>query len=594
MKKTSVFIFLFFYSNLFFSQNLYNPQQLYETPGGLFDEDSVREIYLDFYDPNYHNYLVNAWFYNPDERIPAILTMNGVSYDSVGVRYKGNSTFCLPNDISNPKVPYNIDMNYFISGQNLLGYKKLKLANAWMDPTFVKQISSSNVYRKYLPTGESNLVKLYVQGNYLGLYVNDESINKQFLQKHFDEKSGPLFKCDNIDRFCDTANAPSSMPPNLFYMGDDTTLYYDSYDMKSDYGWEELVNLIKVINTDFENIDSVLNVDRTLWAFAVNQVIANLDCYNTYYVHNYYLYQTKDGLFQMIPWDLDNSFVGAIMGFDYWNPSNVYEYDPYFTGPNLGGTTQPWDERPLLFKLLNNPFYRKIYTAHLRTIINESLNISDIGANVIDLQNVGLSAASQDNNKAFSMSDYYSNVNSALWTGWGFGGIISTVDARKQFLLSHPEISMSPPIISELNISENFVTVNIVGANSVELMVTTSEYNSKFQSFQMLDDGTGGDQLANDGIFSCLFPFNGNTNVKFYIRAENNDAISLLPERAEYEFYEYSTISGFVDNSNLETKNLIKITDLLGRNLVDVKDSRNIPVFLIFDDGSVEKKIILD
>ena len=594
MKKTSLFIFLFFYSNLFFSQNLYNPQQLYETPGGLFDEDSVREIYLDFYDPNYHNYLVNAWFYNPDERIPAILTMNGVSYDSVGVRYKGNSTFCLPNDISNPKVPYNIDMNYFISGQNLLGYKKLKLANAWMDPTFVKQISSSNVYRKYLPTGESNLVKLYVQGNYLGLYVNDESINKQFLKKHFDEKSGPLFKCDNIDRFCDTANAPSAMPPNLFYMGDDTTLYYDSYDMKSDYGWEELVNLIKVINTDFENIDSVLNVDRTLWAFAVNQVIANLDCYNTYYVHNYYLYQTKDGLFQMIPWDLDNSFVGAIMGFDYWNPSNVYEYDPYFTGPNLGGTTQPWDERPLLFKLLNNPFYRKIYTAHLRTIINESLNISDIGANVIDLQNVGLSAASQDNNKAFSMSDYYSNVNSALWTGWGFGGIISTVDARKQFLLSHPEISMSPPIISELNISENFVTVNIVGANSVELMVTTSEYNSKFQSFQMLDDGTGGDQLANDGIFSCLFPFNGNTNVKFYIRAENNDAISLLPERAEYEFYEYSTISGFVDNSNLETKNLIKITDLLGRNLVDVKDSRNIPVFLIFDDGSVEKKIILD
>ncbi|MBO98451.1 MAG: hypothetical protein CMD34_06120, partial [Flavobacteriales bacterium] len=78
------------------------------------------------------------------------------------------------------------------------------------------------------------------------------------------------------------------------------------------------------------------------------------------------------------------------------------------------------------------------------------------------------------------------------------------------------------------------------------------------------------------------------------IRAENNDAISLLPERAEYEFYEYSTISGFVDNYNVKTKNLIKITDLLGKNLVDLKDSRNVPVFFIFDDGSVEKKIILD
>ena len=94
--------------------------------------------------------------------------------------------------------------------------------------------------------------------------------------------------------------------------------------MKSDYGWAELMELIRTIKDDFTNLDSVLNIDRTLWAFAVNQVIQNLDCYNTYYIHNYYLYQTKDGLFQMIPWDLDNSFSGAIMGFDYWSPSNIY------------------------------------------------------------------------------------------------------------------------------------------------------------------------------------------------------------------------------------------------------------------------------
>ena len=176
------------------SQSLYNPQLLYDNPGGIFDEDSLRSIYLDFYNPNYHNYLVNSWYYNPSERIPAILTLNGNQLDSVAVRYKGNSTFCLPNDVQSVKVPYNIDMNYYIDDQQLLGYNKIKLANAWMDPTFLKQIISSNIYRKYLPTGESNLVKLYAQGNYVGLYVNDESINKQFLKKHFDERSGPLFK----------------------------------------------------------------------------------------------------------------------------------------------------------------------------------------------------------------------------------------------------------------------------------------------------------------------------------------------------------------------------------------------------------------
>ena len=558
-----------------------SPQDLYDSQGGLFDEDSIRVIDLEFDNQNYHNYLVNSWYYNPDERVPATLTLNETVYDSVGVRYKGNSTFCLPNDNLNPKVPYNIDMNYFIDDQQLLDYNKLKLANAWMDPTFVKQIVSSNIYRRYLPTGESNLVKLNVQGNYVGLYVNDESINKQFLKKHFDEKSGPLFKCDNIDRFCDTANAPSAMPPNLHYMGDDTTLYYDSYDMKSEQGWKELVNFIKVLDLDFQNIDSVLNVDRTLWAFAVNQVIQNLDCYNTYYIHNFYLYQTKDGLFQMIPWDLDNSFSGAIMGFDFFSPSNIYEYDPYFTGPSLGGSTQPWDERPLLYKLLNNTHYRKIYTAHINTIIEESLDTSAIKANIDNLQALAYNAASQDYNKAFSMSDYYSNVDDPLWTNWGFGGILSTINERKQFLLNHPEISLVSPSINNVIINSNLVTAEVFNANTVELLATTSEYNSKFQSFIMLDDGIGGDVVANDGVYSAALPF----------QSENNDAIKLNPQRAEYEFYTYSPTTSILEATYTEVPILIKITDILGRTITP---TYNTPLFYIYSDGSVEKRFIVE
>ena len=588
------YLFLFTLIPFFLSsQIVYNPQDLYDNPGGLFDEDSLRVIDLEFYNPNYHNYLVNAWFYSPSERIPAKLTLNGVVYDSVGVRYKGNSTFCLPNDVPNPKVPYNIDMNYFIEEQQLLDYNKMKLANAWMDPTFVKQIVASNIYRRYLPTGESNLVKLNVQGNYVGLYVNDESINKQFLKKHFDEKSGPLFKCDNIDRFCDTANAPSAMPPNLYYLGTDTTLYYDSYDMKSDAGWTELVELIRTITLDWENVDSVLNVDRVLWAFAVNQVLQNLDCYNTYYIHNYYLYQTKDGLFQMIPWDLDNTFSGAIMGFDFWTPSNIYEYDPYLTGPSLGGA-QPWDERPLLYKLLNDPKYRKIYTAHINTIIEESLDTSVIRTNINNLQSLGYNAANQDANKVFSMNDYYNNVDNPIWAvfNWGFGGILSTINERKEFLLNHPEISLAPPSIENVLVVDNLVTAEVFNANSVELMATTSEYNSKFQSFVMLDDGTNGDLVANDGTYSSALPFQASgLDVKFYILSENTDAIKLSPKRAEYEFYIYSPVSTITNIVSTTNRNLIGIKDGLGRF---VKEVKNTPLFYIYDDGTVEKRVILE
>ncbi|MDG2059804.1 MAG: CotH kinase family protein [Flavobacteriales bacterium] len=566
-----------------FGQSLYNPQQLYDAPGGFFDEDSLRSIHLDFYNPNYHAYLVNSWYYNPDERIPAKLTLNGTVYDSVGVRYKGNSTFCLPNDNLNPKVPYNIDFNYFIDSQKVLGYKKMKLANAWMDPTFVKQIVSSNIYRNYLPSGESNLIKLYVQGNYLGLYINDESINKQFFKKHFDEKSGPLFKCDNIDRFCDTANAPSAYPPSLIYLGEDSSLYYNSYDMKSDNGWGDLVEFITTLNNNFSQIDSVLNVDRTLWAFAVNQVLLNLDCYNTYYIHNYYLYQTKDGLFQMIPWDLDNTFSGAIMGFDYFNQSNIYEYDPYHYGSP--------GERPLAEKLLNDPLYRKQYTAHIRTIMNESLDTAVIRNQINQLQSLAHTAADNDQWKGFSMSQYYSNVESALWTSWGFGGIMSTIDARKQYLLSHPDISEVPPLISNVSVNNNLVEANIFNSSSVDLMITSSQYNSKFQPFAMNDDGINGDLTPNDGIYSIQLPFVGNTNVKFYIRAENNDAMILSPERAEYEFYEYSTISGLSDSQISNKRTLLKVCDVLGR---ESRMIYNQPLFFLYSDGTVEKKIIFE
>ena len=497
------------------AQNLNNPYQFYEPLGGLFEKDSIRSIYIDFIDPNYHSILVNSFFTNPKYRIPATVTCNGIVYDSVGVRYKGNSTFCLPNDVGNPKVPYNLDFNYFVSGQKFMGKKKLKLANAWTDPTFVKEFSSSQIYKNYLPSPEVNLVKLYVQGNYLGLYVNTESINKQFTEKHFDEKNGSMFKCDGSGMFCDTTGTPTGGIPDLNWLGEDTSLYYNSYDMKSEYGWGNLLNLIEIINFNPQFIDSILDVDRTLWAFAVNQVISNLDTYNGYYVHNYYLYQREDGLFNMIPWDLSESFVGAIMGWSFWNPSDVYEYDPYYgDDPSIG--------RPLTALLLNHPTYRKQYTAHLRTIINESLDTAIIRAKIQNLQGLAINAVVNDNYKAFGLTDFYNNVENPIWTGWGFGGIMSTINERKNYLLNHPEISLIPPIISNVTINNNIVEANVMNTNYVELMYSTNDYNSKFKSLQMNDVGINGDLVAGDGIYSVFLPTS--TNLKFYIRSQNNEA----------------------------------------------------------------------
>ena len=67
----------------------------------------------------------------------------------------------------------------------------------------------------------------------------------------------------------------------------------------------------------------------------------------------------------------------------------------------------------------------------------------------------------------------------------------------------------------------------------------------------MNDDGQNGDVVATDNIYTThyQFPINGD-EVKFYIRAYNNDAVTLLPERAEYVFYAYSLPTGYMNIFN--------------------------------------------
>ena len=167
---------------------------------------------------------------------------------------------------------------------------------------------------------------------------------------------------------------------------------------------------------------------------------------------------------------------------------------------------------------------------------------------------------------------------------------MSTLRYRIPYLQSHSEISQTPPDLYGLGISGNVITVNATNENSVELMATKNEYNSKFQSFNMYDDGTNGDAQANDGVYSCYIPFPSALKVKFYVKAKNFQAIMLSPERAEYEFYEYSSVSGMVDFPESNTKKLLSIQDILGRKS---GFSYNTPLLYIYTDGSVEKKIIV-
>jgi hypothetical protein len=512
----------------------------------LYDPEVFEKIEIDFYNDNWKAILTQSWYEKTKLREPARITYgDDIVLDDVAVRFKGNSTFSLVNDIGNAKLPYNLDFNDLVD-QELLGYNKLKLANAFFDPSFVREALAYNVYRKYMPASLSNHISLYVEGDFLGVYSASESINKQFLKKHFYYSKGSFFKCDPVLQFGENG---AWTPPDLAYYGEDSTSYQSRYELKSDSGWGDLIELIKTIEFDPDNLDQVLNIDRALWYMAVSNAIANLDSYPGLYIHNYYLFKHENSLWQFLPWDTSEAFVGALLNAA--SSDELTSWDIFFDSG--------LDAKPLAKALFSNPLYKKQYVAHLKTIIEESLDVNKLREQVQILQDRIRPMTSQDQNAFFNFGDTFMESNVEQTTNIFFfqtAGIISTLEDRLAYINSLPEFNtIDPTILSvsqdlEVPSSDQMVTINAIAENTDELdvMVSTNEWASHFEAYPMAQ--------TNDNNFMAILPaFAEGTEVKYYLRAQNENAMKLMPERAEYEFFEY-TVSSLSSVSSLSNDEL--------------------------------------
>ncbi len=513
----------------------------------LFDPYQVHTLEIEFFNPDYDQILQDRWEIDDKTYELATVIFNGDTLDSVGVRYKGNSTFYFAKLIGSPKFPLNIDFDLIYEGQDLLGYNKVKLSNSIFDATFVRESIGYLTEGYYLPTSEVGYMNVFINGTLIGLYVSVESVNKPFLTKHFDNNEGAFFKCEPQFHFGEVYDTW----PDLRWYGDDSTAYdYQmSYELKSESGWADLLDLIYTLNFEIDSIETILNVDRALWFFAVSQVMPDLDSYNGFYIHNYYLYRnTTSGQFEVIPWDKDHTFGGAMINtiIDLGgNVSWIYNWDPFLFEDD--------DERPLFSQLIDVPLYKKIYTAHMRTIINDIYDVDTIQEMAYGMQDTIETYAYADPNlfPPFTFGDYFRyNVDNYLITpdGSHWCGITSTITPRLAYLLNNDEIQKIAPAIGYV-LQENMdpeaeedviIQAQVTGATTVELMSTVNTFNSQFTSVPMLDDGQHDDGEANDGVYGAIVPFQENgSHVKYYIRASNNDALILSPRKAEHEFYDY-------------------------------------------------------
>ena len=510
-----------------FLGRVYSQENFYEI-------NHVPEIRIEFQEKNWKHILDSLFInYGDEGRLVGDIEIDGYKIRKVGIRYKGFSSFSSDGR----KNPFNIDLNYSLNNQNYKGYTKLKLSNVIHDPSFVREVLSYEIARKYMPASLANFANVYINDTLIGLYTNIESVDNNFIAKHFTSNDNSFFKGSPQQ-----LQFPFGQNSNLAYThGSDSSGYIPYYKLESDeFGWSDLFKLIDILNNDTSNIETILNVDRALWMHAFNYLLVNLDSYIGY-SQNYYLYKDDNGRFNTIPWDLNMSF-GSFRNSDA-TALNLSIPKAKQLNPLQLLFTNSFTPRPLIKNLVSNTTNRKMYIAHMRTIINENFRNNEYYIVGQQLQSLIDSYVQNDTNKFYSYDDFKRNVDSTTGpTSDLYPGIRDFMEARMAYLDTFPgfngapeitDIQHSPDVPEKDN--EVWVTTRIIKSNNAFLAYRQSR-NALFIKTNFYDDGNHNDGNAGDSTFGAKIISNGH-NIEYYIYAENDSAGIFSPERAEFEYY---------------------------------------------------------
>ena len=572
--KRVAFALLFLFSSTLKSQSFY-------------DIGTIQEIKIVFSQSNWDYMLDTAKAGDESYLMAQTVTINGTVFDSVGVKYKGNSTY----KANQTKNPWHIELDTYKS-QDYQGFKDIKLSNVAKDPSFLREVLSYEVARKYMVAPRSNYAVVYVNGSQIGLYSNSEAISKTFVKLHLSSNTETFIKCNPPAG----AGPGTTDYPNLVYEGTDSADYYAGYELKSDHGWNDLIVFTDTLKNHVAAIEEFLNVDQTLWMHAFNNGLVNLDSYSGGFAQNYYLYRMENRQFYPVVWDMNESFgqfsmTGTISLTNTTSKAQMTHL--------LHSNDASW---PLIQKLLSVPMYKRMYLAHLKTIITENFS-SNSGANASLFYNRAQAlyslidnAVSSDPNKLTTYAQFQSNITTDVTSGGGGGpgggsspGLKNLMDARATYLLGLSDLSATQPTISNVvaNVpgtlpASGFITANVSNATAVYVHVRDS-IDGRYMRYEMYDDGQHGDGAANDGIFGASI-YLQSVQKQFYIYADAATIGKFSPERAGFEYHTVgfqTPTSGLVINEFMAS-NDGTIADINGdyHDWIELYNASNSPINL--------------
>lgn len=392
----------------------------------IFNIPTVHNIYLSFSQPNYWDVLTagKAFDDNNDTStyVPATVTINGLSYGTIGVQFKGNSSYY---NYPGNKKPFTLAFDEYVPSQHFNGLKKINLNNGYQDPTLMREklfLDFLNENGLYAP--RSNYAKLYINGSYWGLYLLVERVDKSFLTRRMGNKGGNLFKGDGTSPACATLKYHQS--PNG---------YYNCYTLKTNEGandWSDLIHLTYVINsTDNssfkDSMETHMNTSAFIRAWAANNLFVSFDSYSFRYPHNYYVYHNEaTGKFDWITWDVSTAF-----GLDV--PASVSQIENY----SVLYTTPPLDNHPFANRMLENDFYKERYLEAICGFVSQYFNFNTLNPKIDFLENLIKASYYSDPLKMYTNQNFDDNINNNITVnGINIPGLKSFIANRSAAVVS--------------------------------------------------------------------------------------------------------------------------------------------------------------
>lgn len=319
----------------------------------IFRPEEVAWIFLTM-DPADKAFLQDPANALSEEYKPAVIRFKNSQMDTtlttpIGVRLRGNTSRYAE------KKSLKLDFRQY-GGKKFFEYKKFNLKANVNDPSVVREALTLQQYRELgVPAARTHHTKLYINEEYMGIYLNIEQVDDVFLTMRFGQSTGYMYKCN--------WGANLSSTSQVF----DVALFESEINKSTDTR-AEMSHFVQVLNETSDanfvtEIEKVFEVDSYLRELAVEALVGHWDGYS-FNQNNFYLYYNgQTGKVQFLPYDVDNTW-----GID-WIGQDWGKY-------NLNSWVMPGQPRPLTNRILAVPAYRQLYKAYLKELFETTFNHS--------------------------------------------------------------------------------------------------------------------------------------------------------------------------------------------------------------------------